>query len=406
LPHLPDDPGVRVASRPSVHRFIALYALAWAGGAIAYTPFLTLLLPLRATALAGEGAAITWLAYLAFAGAIAASLSNIGFGWLSDVTRNRRGWIASGLAFSTAALCAFPRAETLPALIALIVIWQLGLNMMLGPLSAWAGDCVPDARKGLLGGLMAVAPALGAASGALVTLPGLANPGERPLIVAAIVATCILPLLLFGTPAPVGGDPDGRAPADDGGPAPGQRRRAALMWLARLAVQVAEAALFAYLFLWFRSLDPAMDENRVATVFAAVLAVSVPLALAAGAWADRARRPLLPLALCAAVSAIGLGAMALAATLAQAMAGYAVFGVASGIFLALHSAQTLRVLPRPERRGRDLGLFNLTNTVPSMVMPGLTLTLVPVFGFGGLFAILAALAVLACVLVGAISRSR
>ena len=44
-----------------------------------------------------------------------------------------------------------------------------------------------------------------------------------------------------------------------------------------------------------------------------------------------------------------------------AMAGFAVFSLASAVFLALHSAQTLRVLSRPERRGRDLGLFNLTN---------------------------------------------
>ncbi|MEL6753662.1 MAG: MFS transporter, partial [Pseudomonadota bacterium] len=53
------------------------------------------------------------------------------------------------------------------------------------------------------------------------------------------------------------------------------------------------------------------------------------------------------------------------------------------------------VLPRPERRGRDLGIFNLTNTIPALIMPWLTLALVPVFGFGGLFFLLAALAIAA-----------
>jgi hypothetical protein len=65
------------------------------------------------------------------------------------------------------------------------------------------------------------------------------------------------------------------------------------------------------------------------------------------------------------------------------------------VFLALHSAQVLRVLPRSDRRGRDLGFFNLTNTVPAMVMPWLTLLLVPQLGFTALFAVLAALALLA-----------
>ena len=90
--------------------------------------------------------------------------------------------------------------------------------------------------------------------------------------------------------------------------------------------------------------------------------------------------------------------MALSNSLASAIAGYVVFGVAASIFLALHTGQTLRVLPRPANRGRDLGFFNLTNTSPSLVMPWLTIALVPLFGFAGLFAALATCAVVAALL--------
>jgi predicted MFS family arabinose efflux permease len=90
--------------------------------------------------------------------------------------------------------------------------------------------------------------------------------------------------------------------------------------------------------------------------------------------------------------------MSAADGLAMGIAGYALFGLASGIFLALHSSQTLRVLPAPQNRGRDLGLFNLTNTVPSLITPWLTLALVPAFGFGALFLVLSALSVLATIL--------
>ena len=62
------------------------------------------------------------------------------------------------------------------------------------------------------------------------------------------------------------------------------------------------------------------------------------------------------------------------------------------MFLSLHSGLTLRVLPDPKHRGRDLGIFNLTNTVPSLIMPWLTILIVPTRGFAGLFVVLAVLA--------------
>ena len=168
-------------------RFTLLYALAWAGGAVAYTPLLTILLPGHVARLAGAEAGISWLAQIALAGALAASAGNILFGYLSDRTGTRRPWIAVGLVLSTFLLPAIGLARTLPGLIAAIVAWQLAINMMLGPLSAWAGDRVPDRRKGLLGGLMAFAPGAGALSGALVTQPGLALEGQRLWLVAGIV---------------------------------------------------------------------------------------------------------------------------------------------------------------------------------------------------------------------------
>ena len=133
-------------------RFLWLYALAAAGGAVAYVPFLTIMLPLRMNDIA-EGQEIQSLAYAAFAGAIAASLTIIAFGWISDRTGVRRPWIAGGLVLSSLLLVSMQFVQTVPALVAMIVIWQCALNMMLAPLAAWAGDCVPDHQKGLLGGL-------------------------------------------------------------------------------------------------------------------------------------------------------------------------------------------------------------------------------------------------------------
>lgn len=374
--------------RTPLDRFILLYALAWAGGTIGYVPLLSILLPVQVAGLAGKAAGVDWLAYIALVGAIAASLGGILFGYLSDITRNRRGWIAAGLVLSSAMLLVIGQLTSLPQLVAGIVVWQLGLNMMLGPLAAWAGDVVPDDHKGLLGGLMAFAPGLGALSGALVTIPGLADGPVRLALVAALIALCVVPVLMHGAP----GSMPVQIPAQT---EPRRKQGLALrMWLARLAVQVAEATLFAYLFFWLLSLDPTVNDNQTARLFSLILLVSAPLALLVGRWSDRTDRPIMPLQACALISALGLIGMALAPDVPGAMLSYGLFGVSSAVFLALHSAQTLRILPRPDRRGRDLGLFNLANTVPSLVMPWLTMAIVPVAGYPALFALLAGLAAL------------
>jgi hypothetical protein len=50
-------------------------------------------------------------------------------------------------------------------------------------------------------------------------------------------------------------------------------------------------------------------------------------------------------------------------------------------------------------------LFNLTNTVPSLIMSWLTLAMVPVLGFSALFLLLAAVrCAVACVILWTIQR--
>jgi MFS family permease len=372
--------------------FLLLYALASAGGAVAYVPFLTIVLPSHVTAFAGEGS-LSLLAYITFAGAISASISNILFGWASDLSGTRRPWIAAGLLLSCLLLVQIRELREPYQLIGLIIIWQAFLNMMLAPLSAWAGDCVPDGQKGLLGGLLALTPALGATSGILITWGALVPVDQRLHWIAGLTLLCVLPVLIFGNPRRVTGVEASAVLAEL--PKTGtylSHTSARRMWAARLLVQIAEASLFAFLLLWFRSIDPAFEDNRVATIFTAVLTCAVIIALLLGRWSDRHDRPLTPLSLSALAAALGLVLMAAADTMVAAIIGYALFGMAGSVFLALHSSQTLRVLTNARRRGRDLGIFNLTNTVPSIVMPWLTLALVPLYGFDALFIVLALLA--------------
>ena len=216
-------------------------------------------------------------------------------------------------------LVAIGEARSVSEIAALVMVWQVALNLMLSPLMAWAGDCFPDAQKGMLGGTLALAPALGAAAGSLVTYVGLVDPGARLVVVAGLVSALVLPAVLLGK---------GRvrpglmvSAIDDAGMRPRRDSVVARMWAARLLVQVAEDGMFAFLLYWLRSIAPGFPENAAANVFNIVLICSVPLSLWLGRWTDRRARPVRPLAGSAVLCAVGMLVMAGAQTLGQAIAG-------------------------------------------------------------------------------------
>jgi MFS family permease len=378
--------------------FLLLYALAWAGGAVAYIPFLTILLPIRVAAMVGADR-VEWLAYMTFWGAVASSSGGILFGWLSDRTGVRRPWIISGLIGAMTLMMCVPLAARPIDLLRLIVLWQLALNMMLGPLSAWAADHVPPQQLGMLGGLLALSPALGSVAGALVTIPAIAGPNRSLVLVALLECVCVLPALVFGRPIDTAADADAPVPRSEL-----MARAAKAMWAARFLIQICEATLFAYLYYYFRSIDPGRSASSIAQLFSIVVCTAVPAALLIGRWSDKRNRPIVPLVVAALSTATALVAMALARGPDGATAAYVLFGFATTIFLSLHSAQTLRVLGCAKRRGRDLGLFNLTNTAPSLIMPWLTVAIVPRFGFSRFFSLLAVLALAAAAILWTSAR--
>ena len=129
------------------------------------------------------------------------------------------------------------------------------------------------------------------------------------------------------------------------------------MWLARLLVQISEAALFAYLYFWLRSLDPAFDEAAIARLFCCVLALRCRSAWRVGRWSDRRGQPMAPLRVGAAVAAGSrLAAMALSRRPGRGARGLCLLRVwRSTVFLSLHRAQTSCVCcqsraPRPRPR--------------------------------------------------------
>lgn len=390
--------------------YLILYALAWGGGVVAYTPFLTLLVPLRIAAL-GPSDKVGVLSLAVLIGAVTASIANIAAGALSDRfsrgPAGRRPWIVAGLLATAASYGLFGVVDSLVGVLAAVALFQAGLNLMLAPLAALAADEVPDDQKGLLGGLMGAAYPLGALSSVVV----MSAPSAAAQLAVAVVLVIALigPFLLIFR-----GRPRIRSQA---APTPAVRLRRmrdlAALWSARLLVQIAGGILFAYLLYYFETVEVSgrtLTANamavRVSWLCGVVAAVTVPLAIVLGRMSDRvrARKPFLQGA--AIVSAAGLALMALFPDWKVAAVGYGLFAASSAIFLALQSTYAMQLLPSPDHRGRDLGVLNLTNTLPSMIGPGVAYVALGVGGFRPMLLLLAGLAVLAAGLMSLVQEGR
>lgn len=105
--------------------FLLIYAFANAGGVIGFLPLLTLLLPVKIETIAGDGQLGLFTATV-ICGAIAASISNIIFGWLSDRSvahgGGRRRWLAGGIVATALSYAVLADAASPQAIVLAIVL--------------------------------------------------------------------------------------------------------------------------------------------------------------------------------------------------------------------------------------------------------------------------------------------
>jgi MFS family permease len=342
---------------------LAAVALAHAGGVVAYMPLVTLLLPLQVEAL-DKSAKIDLLTAAVLIGGVAASVANILFGWLSDRSveagGGRRRWVVIGLCALALSYPALALALTPAQLLIAVALAQAAINAVLAPLFALIAEEVPSSQKGLAGGLLSLGnPVAAPFAVMLLAVPALSDMARFALVPVAAVGL-LLPLLAL------------RARRFDPMPEPVQswdRRDLLIASGSRLLVQLACATLGLYLLYYFQTL--VTDDLDVAAGVGTLLMVSyiipLPVAVIAGRWSDRSgvRRPFLFVS--AAVGAMGLLGMAAAADAWLGAIAFCVFAAGTAVFLSLHATFAMQLLPKPDRRGRDLGLVNLANTLPSMI---------------------------------------
>jgi MFS family permease len=371
--------------------FLIVFALANVGGVIAYLPLLTLLLPLKVEALSGAARIGVFTACIT-AGALSASGANVLFGWLSDRSLRRGGgrrrWMVGGIVATAASYAAVAFAQTPVALVAAIVVFQFAVNALLAPMMAIMAEEVPDAQKGIAGGMLSLGSPVASAFSAMLVGSAVLPEAARLALVPAVVAACVLPLLL------VRGAPSAAVVVRT--PVPSSRRDLVIAGLSRLLVQVAAVVTQAYLLYYFESIvDGAARVDlpaRIGGLLVLVFVIPLPIAVLLGRLSDLTARRKPFLLIAAAVAVAGLLGMAAARDWTGGAIAFGVYVTGSSVFVALHAAFAMQLLPNPAHRGRDLGLFNLANTLPSLLGPPLTWMLAAPHDFTAVLLLLAFLA--------------
>ena len=103
------------------------------------------------------------------------------------------------------------------------------------------------------------------------------------------------------------------------------------------------------------------------------LGTGLSVGLLTGIWSDRTgrRRPFLYFA--SLLVALGFAAMGLATSWQVLIAGFSLFAAGFAGFLTIDGAIIAEIVGNGEDRARRLGIINLSNTLPTMVVPGLSL---------------------------------
>ena len=352
------------------------YAIAFFGAHLAFIPLFALLLPRRVAAVDPDNA-IRLLSVLLLAGGITASVAHIAAGRWSDrwLQRHgsRRGVIAIGLIALVSAQLVIAVAVSAAELFVALIAFQLALNLMFAPLGALLADYVADQRKGRVAGwLNATLPLASLGTALAAFLFPRDGPGGFVLI-AALSGVALLPLLL--------GWPFGRVATRDPAKAvmrshagAGERADYIRLWCARLLIQLGAAFVINYFFLYLVERDQSQAASRLMGSLAALATIlSFTSALAAGYWSDRSGMRRLPMIVATLGCAIGLLAMATSPPWPVVVFAFILFHVGLTAFLSVDSAMVTQLLSKSERRGELLGVMNLTNTFPSILVPTLIL---------------------------------
>jgi MFS family permease len=375
-----------VASRRPLSRFGLLYAIANVGVFIGFIPLITLILPQRAIDIAPDGAA-RLLSQTLLIGGIASSIANIGAGWLSDRTVVRQGsripLVGVGLILTFASLILLAQVTDAIELIASFILFQCAFNTLFSPFNALATDHIADDVKGRIFGWLSLGLPLSQIVVLALVWQRLDRSGGWLWVIILCVTLLLIPLLTVGRSLA------GRRLISDMVPDPLHNQLSTVIvqqlrhdfiyaWLGRFFIQCAAVASGSFMLIHLSALSPQARGGATANeLYGIITVISLSAGLSigplVGIWSDRCRRRRAFLLLAALFVATGFAVMSWANGVVFLVAGFALFAIGFSGFLTIDGAVIAEIVGHREYRASQLGVINLSNTLPTMVVPGLSL---------------------------------
>jgi len=313
-------------------------------------------------------------------GAVVSTICNPLFGAFSDRTTWHRGrrlpWVVGGAVGGALCLGLLSIADTVAVMLLAWCGVQAFLNAMYAAVMASIPDQVPVDRRGLIGGMVAIAQTIGIVAGVgIASATGSVAAGYLATILWLVVLTLPYALGSRDLALPAGFRPEpfqlGRF-VRSFWISPRQHPDFAWAWITRFLVNLGNYIGTLYLLFYVTdglgiSDDEADDRVLVLTALYAVSTVVTTAVF--GHWSDRLGRRKIFVIWSGVISGVAALVLAIPQTWAAALAAAVVLGCAYGIYTAVDFALITQVLPAAAERAKDLGVINIANALPQVLAP-------------------------------------
>jgi MFS family permease len=330
---------------------------------------------------------------LTIAGALIAVVVQPTIGTISDYTISRWGrrkpYILIGSVLDVVFLAGIALSADLLAIAAFVALLQFSSNFAQGPFQGYIPDLVPAPQVGFASALVGMMQILGNVAGNLIGAIAVAL-DQFALGLIALGVLELLTMLSVVIRVREGTAPksrDGRSWIAIAGEAWGTDilRERSFLWLvaSRLAVLMAGGVLVNLaVFYLARSLGMNQEETGAAFIpLVGLVALGTVIAVVPAARAsDRVGRKKVIYLSCV-VGGIGLALVAIAPSFPVALIGTGVFGLSTGIFLAVDWALMTDIIPKASS-GRYMGLSNVATASSGVLAVAIGGTVMDVVGGG------------------------
>lgn len=360
--------------------FIAAYWIAQCGNWLGLITPITLTIAMRLAQITDPAQKMSQLGVILAVGALASIIATPIWGHISDNTRARIGrrklWMIVGVAGGGAGLLLMSASTDIFLFGLGWVIAQIGFNANQAALNALLPDHVPEAQRGRVSGLLGLTGVVGVVAGTFLTQFTAGN--SYLLFLAPWLGTVLSLAIVLPTfrdsPAP-------ETPQASAGPMaflasfkidPREHPDFYWAWVSRFLVIMGMAYLqvYAVYFLSDRLKQPMSEVPRLMFLNGSIgAAIIIAVSPVAGWLSDRMQRRKPFVIVAAIIGSAGLVLIGSAQTVTQFLVGSAIAGIGMSVYYAVDLALVAAVLPDPENGAKDMGIFQIANTLPQSLAP-------------------------------------